>query len=1001
MLDLICSKNASDWSKPIEFAIPEPASCPPISPPDDVRGKPNLLLHEPFIAHTKTATTQARTAVVGYQGGAVCEFTYEEVSRMASVVHRNIMPSLNDCDGSGPPVIAVVMEKGWEQVVGVLATHMSHCIYLPMDAKLWPESRIRKVLEMSKAVAVLTQTHVLEREPWLLQALDLPVVDVSKSFGLSLEQILVNEPVHPNATVLKPDDLAYLIYTSGSTGVPKGVCCHHIGAMNTILDLNDRFQVKSDDKILALSSLSFDLSVYDIFGMLTAGGCVVLPDANTTNPPDPSVWFDIIVSQQITIWDTVPMLMELLVTYCEFSGFQIPSSLRLIYMSGDWIPITLPSRIRKVSNNPDIRIISMGGATEAAIWSNTFELLKNDNGGIPEGWTSVPYGIPMRNQTMYILNEKLQHCEMWVVGSIYIGGVGVAHGYYLDPERSAYQFITHPVTKEALFRTGDLGRMRPKEGGGGLLEIMGREDSQVKISGYRIELGEIERVLAKHTAISSVAVAVHDNTLCAYIVLRDSSEADGPVVDEQQAITELRDICKEQLTDYMMPKYFTAIDEIPLSLNGKIQREKLAKPEALANKANGVASSQSGTTGGATASNGSVGPRDKVEERLVKIYCDLLGISAGDICCKASSFFDLGGNSVMAIKLIYLIKQNFNGYLLPIQTLFVSSTVQELGVIVNEYLLEHPYTGEETEVDSGASAAGGATDSPLSLIELSTAAAEAGKPVMVLFNPAGASALCYMELTQTLKEHYVVVALDDNILLASAVDDHNDETSAPISKPFATINDVVTACLPHIESIAKQFGHQKKSDSGTSYEIVLGGWSYGGVVATLLTQRLHELNSKTDFDGPVITVSRLFLFDSPLFGDIIHSDDGEENKLSFDGKVLEHFKYCTKMLADFYADNRTVFHHLASTGTINVSDSSNVIQKFVLSDVDMVVIRADEAEVEDPARQCHANDKLELYQQLTSTPITAGILKTPGNHWTMLFNPNVKAVADIMIADKV
>ncbi|RYG60030.1 amino acid adenylation domain-containing protein, partial [archaeon] len=430
------------------------------------------------------------------------------------------------------PVVAIVMEKGWEQVVAAVAILRIHCAYLPMDAKTWPEQRIRQVLEMSEAAAVLTQSFLLSEGFAWLEDLSIPVLSVD-ALGLRLQDTVKEDELRPlqecveqyvisrreSEQGLFTSDLAYLIYTSGSTGLPKGVCCHHRGCMNTIQDLNDRYKVGEQDRLLGLSSLSFDLSVYDIFGMLHAGGCLVLPSVSSLSPPDPAEWFDLLEQEAVTVWNTVPAFMELIVSHAEMMGVKLPRTLRLIFMSGDWIPTNLPQRIRAVSENVDnLQIVSMGGATEASIWSNIFEVRQEDEhgSGVPSGWRSIPYGQPMRNQRMYILNHRMQHCEPWVTGVIYIGGVGVAHGYYKNPERTAYQFVTHPVTGEKLFRTGDLGRLRPE----GWLEILGREDSQVKVNGYRVELGEIEKTLMMHERVLSAVVAVHKNTLCAYIVLR-------------------------------------------------------------------------------------------------------------------------------------------------------------------------------------------------------------------------------------------------------------------------------------------------------------------------------------------------------------------------------------------------------------------------------------------------------------------------------------------------
>ena len=216
------------------------------------------------------------------------------------------------------------------------------------------------------------------------------------------------------------------------------------------------------------------------------------------------------IEHKITMWNTVPALMELLVCFAEHSKRRLPRSLRLVWMSGDFIALGLSKRIRDLSDNENLQIISMGGATEAAIWSNMYEIPKV----LSPDWSSIPYGRPLRNQTMYILNSKMEHCEHWVTGSIYIGGAGVALGYYGDAIRTAAQFVTHPLTKERLFRTGDLGRLRPD----GNIEILGREDSQVKVNGFRVELGEIEHVLSEHPEVNSVSVALIERRLVAYIV---------------------------------------------------------------------------------------------------------------------------------------------------------------------------------------------------------------------------------------------------------------------------------------------------------------------------------------------------------------------------------------------------------------------------------------------------------------------------------------------------
>ena len=408
-----------------------------------------------------------------------------------------------------PRVVAVVMHKGWEQAVSVIGVIRAHATYLPIDAA-WPETRIEQLLKVSGAVAVIHTKNSLGNA-----CTNLPTIEVSESMLMDEEDtdsIVEASGAFTDGIMHKPRDLAYLIYTSGSTGKPKGVCCHHQGAINTNVDLVERFEINNEDRVLGLSSQSFDLSVFDVFGMLGAGGTLVLAserDSVTKEPkkvgPDPQRWIEMVEKHQISVWNTVPAFMELIVNYCEQDHRPIPASLRLVMMSGDWIPPTLPGRIHAMSANPNgIRVISLGGATEAAIWSNMFEVKKGWNPS-ENGWSCIPYGRPLRNQTMYILNdETMEHCEPWVTGVIYIGGAGVALGYFNDKQRTEKQFIVHPRTGEYLFRTGDLGRLRPD----GELEILGREDSQVKVNGYRIELGELEKVAVSDERVVNCCAVV-------------------------------------------------------------------------------------------------------------------------------------------------------------------------------------------------------------------------------------------------------------------------------------------------------------------------------------------------------------------------------------------------------------------------------------------------------------------------------------------------------------
>jgi amino acid adenylation domain-containing protein len=724
IVDLICAEDPEAWHAPINCKVPLPV---PVSPIREDCAVSDRLLHADFFFHSASPTASSGAAVVQYSDQSRTQYSYQSVQGIAELAASQLAAHVLSAKSAAPTgtcVIAVVMEKGWEQVAAVLAVLRLQCAYLPMDARLWPEQRIRQVLELSEAVAVLTQPHLLASSTlsWMA-GLSIPVVTVQCT---TQDLDNVNAQGLDVLPAVPADALAYLIYTSGSTGVPKGVCCHHRGAMNTIDDLNSLFSVTAADKVLALSSLSFDLSVYDIFGLLSAGGTVVIPDPNTVSPPDPSKWYDIVVAEQVTIWNTVPAFMELLVSHAEYMGLKLPACLRLVYMSGDWIPVTLPNRIRSVSDCADIRIISMGGATEASIWSNIFELESAASGGVPAGWSSIPYGLPMRNQRMYVLNERMENCDMWVTGGIYIGGVGVAQGYYKNPERTAYQFVRHKATGEFLFRTGDLGRVRP----GGLIEILGREDSQVKVNGFRIELGEIERVLLEHKDVASAALAVHNNTLCAYLVMHSTFDQGADEVAEDTVFEVLQAACKVKLAEYMVPKHFMFIDEVPLSANGKVQRELLPSPQQLLDAARKRSNS---------ITDRLVSPANELEERVRGIFAGILKCGEDTICCKRSTFFDLGGNSLTSIQLIFALRDAF-GVTIGVQDLFRSPTVIGVcGLLTLDKNFDVNGTGNSKHKEAAASDKQASAQAHIEQLQLNEGSRDAVP--LILFNPAGASGL--------------------------------------------------------------------------------------------------------------------------------------------------------------------------------------------------------------------------------------------------------------------
>ena len=408
---------------------------------------------------------------------------------------------------------AVVVPKSRGQVAAVLGVVRSGAAYLPIDSE-WPQARRDQLLEQGGVEVVVTTPALREELAW---PEGVTVVTLEDPEVRSADPGAVEQLARPGL-----DDLGYVIFTSGSTGKPKGVMIRHRSAANTIQDVNARFGVGPRDVVLGLSELSFDLSVYDVFGTLAAGGTLVLPDP--ANAQNPAHWTELAAGHGVTVWTSVPALMQAWVEASAPAPGE-EDALRLVLLSGDWIPVGLPDAVRAA--HPGAEVVSLGGATEASIWS-----IHHRIGTVDPDWPSIPYGKALANQSMHVLDGAMEPCPVWTTGEIYIGGAGVAAGYWADPERTAERFVRHPVTGEPLYRTGDLGRFRP----GGAIEFLGRADFQVKINGYRIELDEIAAVLRRQPGVAEALVGVQENPrtgrrqLVAHVVPggdADQAERDG------------------------------------------------------------------------------------------------------------------------------------------------------------------------------------------------------------------------------------------------------------------------------------------------------------------------------------------------------------------------------------------------------------------------------------------------------------------------------------------
>ncbi|AFZ00786.1 amino acid adenylation domain-containing protein [Calothrix sp. PCC 6303] len=610
----------------------------------------HLCMHQLFEKQV-TKTPDAIAVVFGNE-----QLTYKQLNTKANQLahhlkHLGVKPGV---------LVGVYLERSLEMIPAVLGILKAGGAYVPLEPS-FPQARIQLLLSSLEINCLVTQTHLLpnihELEPQLPSLQNLICLDksVAASYGQQkvwnyseLEFFSSTNPELVNTA----DDVAYVIFTSGSTGTPKGVVVRHQPAINLIEWVNKTFHVSSTDRVLFITSLCFDLSVYDIFGLLAAGGSIRV--VSKEDARDPERLLNIVCHEPITFWDSAPpALQQLASLFPTVSAKRANPRLRLVFMSGDWIPVPLPEQLK--ATFPGVEVISLGGATEATIWSNYYPIKD-----IEPHWVSIPYGKPIQNAKYYILDSFLNPCPIGVTGELYIGGECLASGYLNQQELTAQKFIPNPFipNKEGnpakLYKTGDLARYFPD----GNIEFLGRIDHQVKIRGFRIELGEIESVLLQHEAVQDAVVMAREDEpgnkrLVAYVVVTQAS-----------VINELRRFLQEKLPEYMVPSAFVAIDSIPLTANGKVDRRALPIPDQVRTDLD----------------REFVSPSNSVEVELTEIWEQVLGVQPIGI---TDNFFDLGGHSILAVKLFAQVEKKF-AQKLPLATLFQAPTIQQLATLLNQ-----------------------------------------------------------------------------------------------------------------------------------------------------------------------------------------------------------------------------------------------------------------------------------------------------------------------------
>jgi len=549
--------------------------------------------------------------------------------------------------------VGVCMERGADVVAALVGILKCGAAYVPMEPA-WPDQRIDLIAELLNLRALVIDPALGSRSIKLLRQApgeveiafvqdgrvgeidDRASGDTSASIHWRL-----GLPTEDPVRLETPDDRAYIIFTSGSSGQPKAVVVRHRPVINLIDWVNKRFRVGRADKLLLATSIAFDLSVYDIFGMLAAGG--VIRVATATELRDPQRTAEILLHEGITFWDSAPAAFERL---CPFlKSVDGGSKLRLVFLSGDWIPLSLPSVIKQ--RFPHAKVVALGGATEATVWSNFHEI-----GEIDPAWQSIPYGRPIQNARYYILDSDLNPCPLGTAGELYIGGACLADGYANDPDLTARKFIPDPfLPGQRLYRTGDRARHFPD----GNIEFLGRVDRQMKIRGFRVEPAEIESALQQHPIVRRAIVVAEGEALAAkrlvaYIVVDD--------VKVRAAISSaLTSYLRLRLPQYMVPSRIVVLPQLPLTINGKIDISALASTRQI-------------------AAEESEAPCTERQRTLAALWRRVLGVEKVGI---HENFFDLGGDSLQTVEMIAGAARL--GLNIRIQDIFGHPTISQLAAL--------------------------------------------------------------------------------------------------------------------------------------------------------------------------------------------------------------------------------------------------------------------------------------------------------------------------------
>jgi amino acid adenylation domain-containing protein len=652
-------------------------------------------------------------------------------------------------------LVAIAVERSLELAIAVLGILKAGAAYVPLDLS-YPQERVAYMLEDSQASVVLTS----EQSQRQLPATAAKIINLNQDWNA-----IAQESIENLAPLSTPSTLAYVMYTSGSTGKPKGVQILHQGLMNHASAIAQAYGITNQDRVLQFSTISFDIAVEEIFPTWMVGATLVF--RNDEMIASSQVFSQAIEQMHITLLSLPTAFWHEWVRGTEKTNMPPPPALRLVAVGGEKASLAIFATWQKWVGT-QVRWLNTYGPTEATVSVSLYEPTPDF-----DLKTEIPIGRPLPNTQLYILDKALQPCPVGIPGELYIGGVGLAKGYLHRDDLTEAKFIPHlfqgmkGTMGDRLYKTGDLARYLPD----GNIDYLGRIDYQVKIRGFRIEIEEIEATLQQHPQIGEAVIVVkEDAAQNKYMIAYLAAKFNETVVER-----EIRDLLKTSLPAYMVPSFFVMLGSMPITPGGKIDRKALTA----------LPYTQQSTE--------ITPPSTEIERKLVKIWESVLSIHPIGI---TDDFFELGGNSLMAMSLFMEIESTFNKKL-PLATLFKSSTIEQIAQQLQNEQPEFHWR---------------------SLVAIQS---EGSNPPLFFVHPIKGDILCYAALSQILGKNQPFYGLQ-----ARGLDGQ--------SKPQTSIEAIAADYLAEIQKVQPQGPYH------------LGGYSFGGVVAFEMAQQLRAQNSEVN-----------------------------------------------------------------------------------------------------------------------------------------------------------